>query len=466
MRFWGRCIRREPPSSAYQQLGPGEIVEIEGVETTRRVGTVYSLDGANAPRPDAAAALGEALRAAIDETWTDPEARLLLSGGLNSRLLLGLAKGERKAMTLDWHPEETPIARRVAAACSAEFKLLPFQADAYSTKMQYGYLVTGGAHNSRLVNNLGMATEWRRSGIPAIVHGYFHNTIFRGWTAGRRLQNPDLGTPLAKYMGAKAHYFDCYSHFPLRVRAEVIRLLSPEGRRLLEQQLRDLAHRIEPVIVDGFDLTFERLVMSQVARQIYFGIFLGWLEEIDVESPVFHEASWRWYASTHPADRYRDRAVYKLYQLIGHGLAEIPDFSTGKALRPETAELREIWKSFIELPGIRAAAWVGRRVKRFTFPLESHDWDQVYRQQPIIDALQTGIEPLKDNPLFDGNAIRGALDRWLKGQSKSTDTLWALTKAGQWQNFVSSLPDDRFAIRTIPDAENELLGPMVRTSQV
>lgn len=79
--------------------------------------------------------------------------------------------------------------------------------------------------------------------------------------------------------------------------------------------------------------------MSQVARQINFGIFLGWLEEIDIELPVFHEAVWRWYASTHPADRHRDRAVYQLYQIVGRGLAEIPDFSTGRPIRPATANL-------------------------------------------------------------------------------------------------------------------------------
>ena len=439
-----------------QQLAPGEIVDVDGVKTSHRTGTTYPLDCAQKPQPDAAARLGEALRTAIGDTWTDPDGRLLLSGGLDSRLILGLAVGERKAMTLDWHPEETPIARRVAAACAADLKLLPFCAEDYRTRMQHGYLVTAGAHDSRLVNNLGMAAGWRRSGIPAIVHGYFHNTIFRGWIAGRWQRHPDLSTVLAQYMGAKAHYFDSFNQFPLRIQAEVVRLLSPEGRRLLEQQLGALAERIRPITIDGFDLTLERLVMSQVARQINFGIFLGWLEEIDIESPVFHEAVWRWYASTHPADRHRDRAVYQLYQIVGRGLAEIPDFSTGRPIRPATAESRETWRNQFWFPAARAIARAGRRLAPPappTTPSGGHDWESVYRQPTIIDALQAGIAALDDNPLFDSNAIRVTLSGYLRGELNNSDSLWMLAKMGQWRSFVDRSDQGIPAIRTVAAAE-------------
>jgi hypothetical protein len=440
-----------------RQLEPGEIVEVDGVTTSHRTGTTYALAGAEKPQPDAAARLGEALRTAISDTWIDPDGRLLLSGGLDSRLILGLAEGERKAMTLDWHPEETPIARQVAAACAADLKFLPFCAEDYCTRMRDGFLVTGGVHDSRLVNNLGMATGWRRRGIPAIVHGYFHNTIFRGWTAGRWQRHPDQSTTLAQYMGAKAHYFDNFGHFPLRTRAEVVRFFSAEGRRLLQRQLGALADSIEPIVVDGFDLTFERLVMAQVARQIYFGIFLGWLEEIDVDSPVFHPAAWRWYASTHPADRHHDRAVFELYHRIGRGLAEIPDFSTGKAVPPLPAEPQEAWRNQFWFPAARAIVRAGRRLSRPAAPAPAeersgHDWEEVFRQQPIIDALQAGLEALDGHSLFDGNAIKLALKGYLHHSTTSADSLWVLAKAGQWQSFVDDGRQDNRAIRTIPAA--------------
>ena len=130
--------------------------------------------------------------------------------------------------------------------------------------------------------------------------------------------------------GKKAHYIERYGHYSPSIRSGVIALLSATGRDALRNQLRSFAETFEPVIFCSFDLCFERFVLRNISRQIHYGIFLGWIEEIDVESPVFHQAPWRWYPSTHPADRYHDRAIQSLYQTIGRGLADIPDFGTGK----------------------------------------------------------------------------------------------------------------------------------------
>jgi hypothetical protein len=442
------------------QLLPGERLDINGNEIALRNGATYPLGPAPEPQPDAAVRLGEALRTAIAETWTDPECRLLLSGGLDSRLLLGLAEGRRKALTLDWYPEETLITQRVAAACEADLKLLPFREDDYCVRMQYGYLVTAGVQQSPLVNNLGMALAWRRSGISAVTHGYFHNSIFRGWTAGPWQRYPDLKTPLAQYMGTRAHYFDKFNDFPHRLQKAALGLISSEGRRLLQTQLKALADSIEPVIVDGFDLTFERLIMKQVARQIYFGIFLGWLEEIDVASPVFQAAAWRWYASTHPADRHHDRAVIELYQMIGRGLADIPDFSSGKAVGAETAEAAQAWRNQFWFPAARAIARTARRFRAAPPPMirSGRDWDQVYRQPAIANALLEGLDGLKNNPLFDWGAISAERDGFLVGERKSSAVLWMLAKAGQWRKFVDAGGDEHPAVRHI--AETAPLDPL------
>ncbi len=423
-----------------EQLLPGEIVEISGGRTTRRIGTTVPLGPAARPQPDAAARLRAALETAIRDTWTDPQGRLLLSGGLDSRLILGLAEGARKVMTIDWYPEETLITERVAAACGADLALLPFRAEDYCARMQYGYLVTGAAHHSPLVNNLGMASQWRRAGIAALTHGYFHNTIFRGWAAGRWERYPDLHTTLARLMGRKAHYFDRYNDFPLRLQRAIIALLSAEGREALRRQLAALAERVEPLVIDGFDLTFERLIMSQVARQIYFGNFLGWIEEIDVASPVFHHAVWDWYASTHPADRHRDRAVLQLYATLGRGLAEIPDFSTGRLPRPSDAEPAQRWRNQFWFPPARAVVRALRRLGPPPPPAvrPGRDWEQVYRQPAIAEALQAGIAALRDSPLFDWRAVTAALDDFLHGRAQNSGALWMLGKTGQWRNFVAT----------------------------
>jgi hypothetical protein len=212
------------------QLPHGGIVEVDGGQARYRQGTVYELDTHARPDPDAPRRLGDALRRAVQETWVDPDSRLLLSGGLDSRLILGIADLRRKTMTLDWYADETPIALQVAAACESDNRVIPFREEDYCERMLSGYLVTGAMHQSRFVSNLGIATKWRRAGIPGITHGYFHNTVFRGWTSNYWERYPDLATPLARYMGKKAHLFDMFGHYPLRHRAMVLQLLSPDAR--------------------------------------------------------------------------------------------------------------------------------------------------------------------------------------------------------------------------------------------
>lgn len=449
---WGELLEAAVLGSTYssgttvvnvRQLEPGEIVEIEGVRVSGTRAHPYPLDfGAKPDVQRAAAGLGEAMRTAVSDTWVDPDSHLLLSGGLDSRLVLGVAEGTRKTMTLDWYKDELPIVQQVAAACGASLKLVPFHPEDYCVRMQKGYLVTGGMHQSRYMT-LSQGRGWREQQISAVVHGYFHNTIFRGWTSGYWQRYPDLSTPLARYMGKKAHYFDSFAHYPLREREQVLGFLSADGRSLLRRHLGELADRIEPVVVDGFDLTFERIVMRKVARQIYFVGFLGWLEEIDVESPVFHEACWRWYASTHPADRYRDHCLQLLYQTIGRGLADIPNFSSGKPVRVLPLERGETWRNQLWFPAARATVQVGRRLgfipTRPRIPAaRSQDWDKVFRQRPIIDALCAGLERARNLPLFDREALGTALSDYLGGNPNTNfmDALWAIAAIGQVAAFV------------------------------
>jgi len=452
----GSMFSPETTVAEITQLRAGETLHIVGSRRTRAQNGLYDLSNALTPTPDAAERLGEALRTAVRDTWINPDSHLLLSGGLDSRLVLGLSEGARKTLTLDWYTEELAIARRVAEACGAELQFLPFCPADYGPRMEQGYLVTGGMHQSRYVNNLGMASVWRRSGIPAITHGWFHNTIFRGWTAGYWERYPDLRTPLAQYMGKKAHCFDRYGHYSPSVFSGVTALLSDAGRDALRNQLRALAETIEPVVFAGFDLTFERFVLRNVSRQIYFGIFQGWIEEIDVESPVFHRDPWRWYASTHPADRHRDRAVQSLYQMVGRGLADIPDFASGKPVRVAPVLPAENWRNAFWFPAARATR---RRVRRLihspsqpqpNLPGPDPDGDKAFRQRRVMEALQEGLAAVSEGTLFDRNAVNSALAAYLTGRGPGHDVLWALAAAGQVARLVADNGKGCRGVRVLP----------------
>jgi hypothetical protein len=461
---WGGLLEGAVLGSVYststsvrnvEQLLPGEVVEIEGVSILSRHNYPYAFTAAPKPDPNAPELLKQAMRRAIAETWTNPEGRLLLSGGLDSRMVLGLADGERKALTIDWYPAETAIAGRVAAACGAELDIIPFAPKDYCERMQNGFLITAAMHQSRCVNNLGMTRRWRAAGIPAITHGYFHNTIFRGWTSEKRRRYPDRDSPLYPYMGLNANYFDGFGQYR-SMTPQVLMLLSKEGHHHLRQQLGRLSESLEPCIIGGFDLTFERRLLKNAVRQVYFSIFLGWIEEIDVESPVFHGAVWDWYRSTHPADRYNDHAVTLLYQTIGRGLAEIPDSGTGRPVRPLSEPRRVRWRNQFWYPAarslVRTSAKLGLWSPRPEYSIPSQDWSKVFRQRPILDALCAGIEEIKGNPLFDGPLLSSALAGYLSGDDKQLDALWALAIIGQWDRFLrDAAVAGHHAVRSIDD---------------
>jgi hypothetical protein len=461
---WGGLLEGAVLASMYsagtsirnvEQLLPGEIVEIDGVSISRRSSSPYSLNSAAKPDPTAPARLRQAMERAVAESWTEPEGRLLLSGGLDSRLILGLARGPRKARTIDWYPSETEIVRRIAAACGADLEVVPFVPEDYSGKMQNGFLLTAAMHQSRNVGLLGVARRWRSAGIPAITHGYFHNSIYRGWLSERWRRFPDKNSPLYDYMGLNANYFDRFGQY-VSMAPKVLALLSAEGRHQLKRQLGRLSESIEPVIIDGFDLTFERLILQNVVRQVYFSWFLAWLQEMDVQSPVFHPAVWHWYGSTHPADRHNDKAVHLLYQTIGRGLADIPDLATGQPVRPVEEERRVRWRNQPWYPAARRALRTAMRLglwkPRPLLSVPSQDWETAFRQRPVLEALSAGIEEIKGNPLFDTHQVSSTLAAYLSGDDSYLDALWAVAAIGQWHQFVQSAGAGYPTVRNVPES--------------
>jgi hypothetical protein len=443
---WGGLLEAAVLGSLYSHkttvkdavwLAPGEAVEFEGRELIRRWKNALPADESltsNEVMAHPAETLQFAIEKAIRETWTDPEMRLLLSGGLDSRILLALASGERKTITLELYSSETQVARQVAAAAGADLEVVP--APDYEFPIRWAYLVTGAMHDSKFVTHLGLVQDWRKRGIGGITHGYFHNTMYRGWTAAPFVRYPNQSSILFEWMGRNAYYFDKYGCKPSTLPRQFYGLLSEDGKAVLRRQLRELSDSMVPVMRDGYDLTFERRLMEFVPRQIYFCIMLGWYEGVDVASPVFQPALWTWYGLSHPRHRERDWAIREIFLALDHAAAKLPDSNTGKPIAHLKADWRDGVRNQFWYPGFRA---VYQKLFWKPGPYEEvgMSWGSRLREAKVLSALEDGVSVVRDNFLFDAARVQTAMDAYRGGENQLVDAICALTAIGQWQRLIS-----------------------------
>lgn len=432
-------------------LAPGECLEFRGGEITRRWKNDLpqdSLLSASEIERHPAQTLRLALERAVAETWSDPETRLLLSGGLDSRILLALASGKRKTFTVDLYGGETKIAKQVAAAAGSENQVVP--PPDYEFPMSWGYLVTGAMHASQFATHLGQVRAWRESGIPGVTHGYFHNTLYRGWTAARYEPHPFHTSVLFELMGRNAYYLEKYSCRQAPFQRDLYSLLSDDGKAVLGRQLQELSQSLQPVVVDGYDLTFERRLLDFVPRQIYFACLLAWYEALDVASPIFHPALWTWYALSRPRDRDRDWAIREVYLGLDHPVAKLPDANTGQPI----AHLKGNWRD-----PLRHQFWYAPLrllyLKMFWKPSPYQhggmDWDNRLRAPGTLAALEDGVSALEGNALFNQVKLRAAMDAYHRGENIDlVDSICALAQMGQWQRLVSRPESQRELVQVVP----------------
>jgi hypothetical protein len=420
------------------RLPPGEAMEVEGGRVVRRWKNMMPADAdvsESQVRKHPAEMLQFALSKATAETWTDPEMRLLLSGGLDSRILLALASGKRKALTLDLYPDETELAKKVAAVSGAELVVVPVPD--YEYVLRWSYLVTGAMHDSRFPGQLGLVEGWRKQRIPGIAHGLFHNMVYRGWTARKFERSPDPSSILFQWMGRNACYFERYGCMPEGLPQHVYDVLSVDGQATLRSQLRELADSMQTVIVDGYDLTFERRLMHFVSRQVYFAGMLGWYEGVDVSTPIFHPAVWSWYGFSRPRDRDRGWAIREVFVRLDHPAAKLPDSNTGMPVAhvkiPWRERVRESARNQIWYPPLRTVRRkLSPRRPRLMNAEGGMRWGARLREPRIFAVMEEAVTELMECPVFDRLKLKSTLEAYRSGDNHLVDAICTLTAIGQW----------------------------------
>ncbi len=427
-------------------LAPGGMVEFQsGRLTSSRTNRLADLEIDTSRGP--VETLRHVFHTAVNQAWNDPSAVLLLSGGYDSRAILAMAEGKRKALTYDIYPAETDLVRKVAADCAIDLQLFRFPELHWTRMLQDSYLLTGVTFASYVPTHLGVATQWRKSGISGLTHGYLHNTLFRGWTAGPYEKYPLRNSIHYNWMGRKGYYLDHYSCYDASGPPALWSALRPRGREMLQEQLRKFADELEIQVVDGIDVTFERRLLDQISRQVYFAVFLNWIEQIDVQSPVLHPIVWNWNLKTSPNDRHRDQLYYNLLRTIDHPAFRTPAFGSVLPIPYPRVSWQEKYRNQPWYPICRSVArlFVKEQVSR-----TGASWIQRMGNEEGWRHLERPVHDLADSEYFDAGVVAKLFQECRSGRYELFSFFTILSSLCQWTAFLRTQNAPESYVKTVP----------------
>jgi hypothetical protein len=429
------------------QLRPGEAVEFESGHVRHRPTVKLQLPGYLDPqevRRRPAATLFESLQRAVRELWPDRESSLLLSGGLDSRFVLGLAGEARKAITLSYQPtSEIETALEIGKACSAQLKIWPFPKDHYLHVITDGILLTGAMADSKCAYHLGLTEQWRKSGITGVAHAYLFDTLLKGWAM---YPHKELLQPMRNLFDLIGPDSNCaklwssgrkYPTTPL----DMFAVLTSTGQNLALERLDDVRKSFDITVQNGLDLTLDKRSMEWPGKVVDYPLLLSLLEAVDVHSPVFHPALWAWHYYSRPVDRYRGRAFRDALLAFSHPVRNIPDGNTGKPIVPATHD----WSiTFRRIPGY---GWIRRARRGFASRPPARRRDSGPAMWPSISEtirsaggrqmIEQAVGALSDHPLFEGGAIRAVTSEFLSGADHLHEVILGLIAAAQWKTITN-----------------------------
>jgi len=431
-----------------QELPPGVAVRLGRSHETSVLTLNAPHDPAFTPErvaADPSGTLLAALERAVSEVWTAPESALLLSGGLDSRLLLRLGGPRRRAITVTTRENrESRTARRIARACGAKLTCFRRPPEQYLRVVDSADLLTGMLDDPTHAHFLGLLSAWREAGFHGLAHAYLFDTLLKGHFL---LPLDRLGAPRSLVGAAGSPPIVCPPHifnlgFDHRHEERLMGVLSAEGHERLGRRLYALAGALPSRPVEGLETAIEEKLFAAVSRVSAYGNILSWIEEQDVYSTAFHPSLWSWVRASRPRHRYRGRAFRGALVRAGLDLALIRNANTGlPAFIPRgVLELRTALRGRSWYPVARRAwrAIAGpRRPER-----DERSWPPlapVFRSIGGRHLLERGFRELARSPLFTPAALETLLADYLAGDDLLTTTVLALAATGRWAARVREM---------------------------
>jgi hypothetical protein len=440
-------------------LRPGEEVRFVGTKyrdsSTRPIPSDPDIDE-GVVRSNPVNALCRAVAKSVSDTWREPDIHLLLTGGLDSRFLLALGGSGRHAIHVNINPNETKHTREIAAAAdNCHLREFDLPEGHYQRVIERAYLLTGAMFDSRFAWQLGLGAKWQESDIAATLNGYLFDTLLKGYFFIPYQKYPYRDSVVFSLLGPLANSMrGCNGRFSGSAADRVLNLLKPEAQQLGKQRLRRLPDIFPQVITDGVDLSFEILVLSNINRQVHYPIQLGWFEETEAYTPVFHPALWSWYAASSVNDRREGRALRQALASLKHAVCRIPEASTGLPIGnvPKTHLSERLGlRNYFALSRLRDSFRRGRQID--AEPMTTPAGLSI-RTAWGLKLIREWVDRTRNHPIFDANGLDRAWSAFEAGDDRAGETLLIMIGARQWEELVKHHDStDAFRYRVAAEAE-------------
>lgn len=432
-------------------LSGGEMVKVSGGRVTRRQVCRAAWTGRNNNQVQIVDDLAERVRTAVNRRFSDDRRHgLLMSGGLDSRMVLAAAGEQAKSVhcvtVCPMENTETKVARQAAGTVDAQFTLLKSAPKKFAELVPLGAELGDGVmpQAPSLVGSfpeIGSEIDVASSGhfLDVMFRGTYQPKAYIGLISGRAAlpRHRPIQVGNAETL-ADEHHIRTEIHLLEPVLADHLR---PEWRSL---QVDGLAAALALADYDDPYDAFDIFCMHAQGRHHSNVDFLGLNRWADYRIPAFDRDLANLYLDVPAAVRVGQGVALKAMARLSPSLFALPDAGTGRrATLPPNARVRSaITKAALRRLGLN---------KRPPFPepyLTDGSWVDLtvwMRADPDIrqrlEALPRS-DRLAGSNMFNPAGLAQLVEGHLSGKIAATKLLLVLLTLDAWlEQFPSDAAD-------------------------
>ena len=370
---------------------------------------------------------------------------LLLSGGLDSRTILGACSKTVVAFTLaDFENREVRIARKIAQTKGCRHIYLKRSDSHYADIIDHAVELGSGLFRYNHAHNIGFFGQIRNE-CEIILHGYGIDTLFKRLfflpTVSLKLFNKivfsytkdirKIGEPLMDIILAQ-------TLLGRNIRQIFVKPYSELIGDIVKEKLGGLIHDAE---MRGATDMFRKIDYFVYHSAFNMGGYLHMAHNrayLDERAPIYDNELLDLHFEIPSSTRLNAKLFKKVLGIVSPELARIPDANTGAL--PLLPEFMEHWSLYGQkvFDNIRKL-WIPRIYKQSSW-LNFNEW--MRRNEKFRKVVQETInsEECLDPKIFNIRNIISIVERHMEGKEDHEELLFLLLTFGRWHSkYVSAV---------------------------